>query len=1078
LLPQFLNFLFYTENFFMKAKLLLAFVTLFTSAIIFAQENPVEISGFVGDSKGLGLQGISVTEKNTTNITTTNSRGEFRIKVKSANVILVFSGTGFHSKEAGVEAGRTNSIVLIEDVKEMSDVVVVGYGTQSKTKVTGATSTVKMDDVLKDRPVSNLGVLLQGASPGLQISVNSGQPGASSSWNVRGGTDFGTSATSTINSGGPFILVDNVPYNGPTNLLDPNDIESVTVLKDAGSAAIYGARSAFGVILITTKSGKKNQKTQFDYSNNFVFSSPTNLPVKATPMQQVQAWIDGGMTAAYNGNQNLTRWMQLLSDYQKNPGNYPNGYTVDNGVYYQLAATDAVKALLGNSATQQMHNFSVSGGSDKTTYRLSLGTTNENGILVPAAHQDNFKRYNVKTVVTTDATSWLNLQLDGNYNNSKTLSPFYTNAFGDAVNLPSSLPLDSIPGVKGVLATGKNEIMATSPTTTNYDDIRVTGRAIAKPVKGLTITGEYTIDNLHNQVTTYDKKVGGFLNTYGYTTQTIGSDKFTKSNATTAYQAMNIFATYLKSFGKNNFTLTAGFNQEQSHFETDTVTASGMLNPDVPFISGTTGLIPTVARDNYIDNATQGVFGRLNYDFGNKYLVQVNGRYDGSSKFPAGHRWGFFPSTSLGWRLTEENFMQFIKPYVNEFKLRGSFGSVGNQNIGDYQYYAGMTAYIPNWLYNSGQVGTLNPPSLISNSFTWETVQTKDVGLDFGILKNHLTGSLDLYERDTKDILTTNPTPLPVVLGTGAPLQNAGSLGTKGFEIQINWRDKIGQVGYYITANLYNYQSVVTKANNPKNVITNGTLYKGKKMGEIWGYVTDRFYTVNDFVDSSLNSNLRGGTLKPGIAKQNGQAPNPGDILYKDFNKDGVINTGSGTLDDPGDYRVIGNSTPQYQYGISGGVTYKNFDLSFMITGVGKQDLWINNTLAFPNEWLTYGALYANQTNYWTPTNTNAYYGRIYTDNVNSPNQGFNQVVQSKFLYNGAFLRVQNVTLRYTVPTAILKNYHINRFQVFVGVENPYTFTHMPKGMYPNIAVQGATVGGGLGYPYMRKTTMGLNISF
>lgn len=221
---------------------------------------------------------------------------------------------------------------------------------------------------------------------------------------------------------------------------------------------------------------------------------------------------------------------------------------------------------------------------------------------------------------------------------------------------------------------------------------------------------------------------------------------------------------------------------------------------------------------------------------------------------------------------------------------------------------------------------------------------TKDFGVDFGFLRNRLTGAFDWYQRDTKDILTTNPTPLPVLLGTGAPLQNAGSLRTKGFEIQLGWKDKIGKVGYYINGSLYNYNSVVTGANNPKNVITNGTLYNGKRMGEIWGYVTDRFYTTDDFVDGTLNANLRGGTLKPGIPKQNGQAPNPGDIVYKDFDGNGVITSGSGTLDDPGDYKIIGNSTPQYQYGVSGGVSYRNVEFSFVITGVGKQDIWQNNT--------------------------------------------------------------------------------------------------------------------------------------
>ena len=1062
-------------------KLLLGSVAFFLSALVFGQETgKLEIKGAVKDNKGVGLQGITITEKNTANVSITNGTGEFTIKVGSASATLVFSGVGFQTKETKIEEGKAVNILLNEDVKELSDVVVVGYGTQNKAKVTGATATLKMNDVLGDRPVTSLGALLQGATPGLQVTINSGAPGASTSWNIRGGTGFGSSPTSGINTSGPFIIVDNVPYNGPTNLLDPSDIETVTVLKDAGSAAIYGARSAFGVVVITTKSGKKNQKAQFNYSNNFVFATPNNLPVKATPIQQVQSWMDGGMAGTYYGQQNLVKWMELLQDYQQHPGNYPTGGTVFNNVYYQLAQADAIKDLLGHNSTQQIHNFSVNGGNDKTTYRLSFGTTNENGILVPEAKQDNFKRYNVKSVISSDINSWMNVQLDAGYYNATTTSPFYTDAFGTATNLPSPLPLDSLPTYPGrLIKSAKNLIMLTSPVVAKNSDVRITGRTILKPFKGMTVTGEYTIDNLNGQTTTYDKKPSGqYLEGYRYVEESIGNDKFSKNNSVTQYQALNIYATYLRSVGDHNFTLMGGFNQEENKFENQSVTASGLLSADLPFISGTTGLIPPVASDNYTEYATRGFFGRLNYDYQNKYLVQLNGRYDGSSKFPSGHRWALLPSASVGWRVMEENFMNFLKPVVNELKLRASFGSVGNQNIGDYQFYGGMTSSIPNWLYNSNRVGSLNTPPLVSDDFTWETVETKDLGIDWGFLKNKFTGSFDWYQRDTKDILTTNPTPLPSVLGTGAPLQNSGALRTRGFELEINWKDKVGKVTYNIGANLFNYKSVVTNVNNPQNVITGGYLYMGKRMGEIWGYTTERFYDEKDFVAGTLNTNLRGGTLLPKIAKQNGQAPNPGDILLSDLDTNGVINSGAGTLDNSGDLRVIGNSTPQYQYGITGSVSYANFDFSFVITGVGKQDLWVNNTLTFPNQWLTYGALYASQTNYWTSTNRNAHYGRIYTDNVNTPLQSYNQAVQTRFLLNGAYTRIKNVTLRYTIPAAVLKKAHISRLQLFTSVENVFTFSHMPEGMEPDVAAQGNTVGGGLGYPFMRKMSFGLNLSF
>lgn len=1085
-----------------SVRLMLTLFMLLCTWSIFAQDaGSRTITGVVKSDKGLPLVGITVTEKGTKNATVSNDKGNFTLHLKNNNSsVVVFTGIGFEAQEVKFGQQAAVSVVLKDDAKALSDVVVVGYGTQSKAKLTGATSTVKMDQLLGDRPVSNLGTVLQGATPGLQVSIGSGQPGATANLNIRGGTDYikdpndAAGINTIVNAGAPLIIVDNVPYNGSINLLDPNDIESVTVLKDPASASIYGSRTAYGVVLITTKSGKKNQKAQFTYSNNIVFSSPTNLPEKANPMQQVQAWIDGGMNGAYNGGQNLTQWMTLLKDYQANPGKYPQGWDTLNNVYYQLAPTDAVKALLGNHSTQIMNNFSVNGGNDKTTYRMSFGSTNENGVLPNPSTQDNYKRYNIRSLVTTDVNSWLNLQMDAGYNNSTAKTPFYPNVFGDATNTPSALPLDSIPTKPGqVIRTGKNELLARSPTQTNSDEIRATGRTIIKPVKGLTITGEYTIDNTRTDITKYDKKViVPMLNPYGYTPETFGNDVYTKSHGWNNNTVINVFGNYTLTLNHlHNFTLLAGFNQEQRSLGTDEVSVQGLVSPEMPFLGGTTGLIPPSVNNynatdakNYSEFASRGYFSRLNYDYKGKYLLQASYRYDGSSKFPEGHRWVGLPGVSVGWRMTEENFMSSLKPYVNELKLRASYGSVGNQNIRDYQFFPSMNITNPNWLNNSAKVATLLPPTLASMNFTWETVSSSDIGLDWALLKSRLTGTFDWYQRDTKNILTDAPTVPPAVLGTNLPMQNSGSLRTRGFELALNWNDRIGKVGYNLGVNLYNYMSIVTKCSNTQNIYYNNAyqVYQGKKMGEIWGYVTDRFYDTTDFVKGSLNSNLRGGTLLPGLPKQNGQSPNPGDIMYKDLNGDSVITTGAYTVANHGDLAIIGNSTPQYQYGITGGVSYANFDFSFIMNGVAKQQGFLPGTLAYPNQWVTYGALYSHQLNYWTPTNTNAYYARIYTDNVNTGGtlQDYNQKAQTRFLRDKSFLRLRNVTLRYTVPSTslVLQKCRISKFQVFASMENVITFSHLPKGVDPELTVQGTGVGGGVGYPFMRKTSVGINVSF
>ncbi len=1057
-----------------KNKLLLMVMSLFIVSAGFSQENaPGVITGVVKDAKGAPLQSITVAEKGTSNAVITSAEGTFSIKVKTGTATLVFSGVGFAGQEIKITDNKPLSIVLIDESKELSDVVVVGFGTQKKAKVIGAVSTMKMDEVLGERPVSTTSSLLQGVIPGLQVSITSGQPGAGSNLNVRGGTSFGTSLTGSIQNGGPLILVDNTPLNGPLNLIDPNDIESITVLKDAGSAAIYGARSAFGVVLVTTKKGTKNQKIQFNYSNNIVFATPTNLPEKATPLQTVQHYIDGGRTSYY-GNQDLATWRSLLQEYEQDPSKYPLGYSLQNNVYYRLAATDAMNDLLGNNSTQFMNNLSFNGGSDKTTYRVSFGTTNEKGILVPDANQDKFRRYNFKSIITTDITSWFSAQVDANYYNGLTTRPSYTNAFGDATNLPSFLPVDTLAGTPGNIASAKYMINQTIPSTFKYDETRLTGRIILKPVTGLTVTGEYTFDYYRNLNTSYDKIVSGQLNPYTYTPTNYGSGKYSKDNNFTEYNTINIFGNYVKNIKDHNFGLMGGFNQEFRNYEQEVISRGGMINGSIPSISTGTAVIE--GTDNYSQFATRGFFGRFNYDYKNKYLVELNGRYDGSSRFPDGHRWGFFPSGSLGWRVTEENFMSGARSWLSDLKIRASYGSVGNQNIGEYQYYAGMNPTQPFWLVGSVPITTLSAPGLVSPDFTWETVETKNIGVDFGFLKNRLTGAVDIYQRNTRDILSSNDTPIPATLGTGAPLVNTASLRTNGWEAELSWKDKVGKVSYFISANMFDYTSTVTKINNPNDLISQ--LYVGRKSGEIWGYITDRFYQESDFIEGTLDANLKNGTLKAGLPKQAGQSPNPGDLMFMDLDSNGVINQGSNTLAASGDRRIIGNSTPRYQWGLRGGISYMNFDFSFILNGVGKQDQFRADQLIFPNFWSTYGALYSHQTNYWSKTNTEAYYGRIYADAAGNTPQTFNQVTQTRYLLNGAYTRVRNMTLKYNLPDNMLKKMMIKRMSIAGSVENPFTFDHMPKGIFPDVATVGGTAGGGMGYPFMKKWSVGVNLTF
>lgn len=1031
----------------------------------------IHINGIVTDSMtGKPLVGVTIQVKGGTTGTTSDNKGSFNLEVPD-NAVLIVSYLGYTTKKIHVK-GAEMHIELSASSTALNQLVVVGYGTQKKSDVTGAISTVNVGKILGDRPVSTLSTLMQNVVPGLNVSITSGQPGSSTSLNIRGATDLNTSGNS-INAGGPLILVDNVPFNGPLNMIDPNDIATITVLKDAGSAAIYGGRSAFGVILITTKHGKKNQKTQFTYSNNISFASAVNLPVKANPDQFLQSLLDMGTTNFWSG-QNVPLWKHLYDSLKGNTSQVPYGVVFVGNAGYPVVPTDALKDLIGGTVPQIQNNFSISGGSDKTTYRLAFGQTNEKGILDPDARVDYFKRYTVSSSLSSDVAKWLTTQLEANYYNDLTSNPSNSNLiYYAAANYPTLLPLsDSLiggNGIKGINGTPKNIASLNGADVNKNSDIRLTGRAILRPFEGLTLTGEYTYDNLANNERYYNKLISVVVPA-NYQTANYGSGNYELINQSTVYKSLNVFANYDRSFGNHNLTAMVGYNQEENVTSGNYVYRNGMIAANQPSLSNATG--PLNAGDNDSAYALIGYFGRINYDYKGTYLAQINGRYDGSSNFPPGHRYGFFPSGSLGWRISNEAFMNSLQPVLSNLKLRASYGSVGNQTIPPYSYIPTISGVQPSWLTGtSAYLTSLSSPGLISSSFTWEKVETLDYGVDFGLFSERLTGSFDWYRRDTKDILAPGATPLPAVLGTGAPLENTASLRSKGYEVELTYQDQISKdLRFHVSANLSDNTAVVTRFDgNPTKVLS--TYYVGQQVGGIWGYTTDGFYTVNDFVKGSLSPNLTGGTLLPGIPKFQGENPNPGDIKYKDYGGTGIVYQGNNTADSSGDRRIIGNSRARYIFGLNGGISYKDFTFSFVLSGVGKQDLAMSSPLIFPNT-NQFATIYANELNYWTPTRTNAYFGRIYDQAAG--NQGFNELTQTRFLQNGAYLRINNLTLDYALPVSLLKKVYITSFHIFCSVENPFLFDHLPKGLEPGLVNQYE----GFEYPYLRKTSFGVNLTF
>ncbi len=719
------------------------------------QEKAFVLKGRITDPTGEGVIGANVKVVDSTEGTITDMDGNFSLMV-TPNARLSISYIGYATQEVVVKDQRPLNVTLKEDTRLIDEVVVVGYGVQKKANLTGAVSSVKMDDVLGDRPVVSVSDALKGAMPGLQITGNSGRPGEEMSFNIRG-------VNSLDKNGKPLVLVDNVEMD--INMLDPNDIESVTVLKDAASSAIYGARAAFGVILITTKKGSDATKLSINYSNNFSFSRPANMPHKATPLQTVQAYKDMG-TINYQSGQNVDTWLGLLKEYNANPSAYPDGYAMVDGLRYSLAETDLFDDMM-ETGFQQTHNISVGGGTKDISYRFSFGMVNENGVL--ASDKDTYKRYN-----------------------------------------------------------------------------RIFGKVTISPLKNVKLIGEYTFNHLSNEKTKFEKKFyyahgGNFVKEVS-----TANSKYEYSNGITDYNALNFYANYNNSWGKHDVTVMGGFNQESSDYRYAEMSRMNMINEDLPSISQSTG--DYFAKDKFERYTVRGLFYRINYSFAGKYLLETNGRYDGSSKFPKNSRFGFFPSVSAGWRISEEAFMKPLNSVLSNLKLRGSWGNIGNQSITPYAYIPGMDAEQAYWTVSGIKVTTLKPAALVSNSFTWEKVTTIDVGFDLGLLDNRLNMVFDWYRRDTKGMLAPG-SELPGVLGASAPLQNTADLRSKGWEISVDWNDQIGKVKYSIGFNLYDAKTKITKYNNEtglfgKDKNDNETYRVGMELGEIWGYVTDRLYTV------------------------------------------------------------------------------------------------------------------------------------------------------------------------------------------------------------------------------------------
>lgn len=1035
--------------------------------------------GVVKDNQGETVIGASVVVKGSTNGTITGLDGDFTLdNVKRGDVIQI-SYIGYVSQEV-VWQGTPLNITLKEDSQTLEEVVVVGFGSQKKANLTGSVSQVKMDDVLGERPVTNVKNALQGSMPDLMVSGGA-SPGEAKSFNIRG--------TVSINGMNPLVLIDNV--EGDIDLLNPEDIESVTVLKDAASSAIYGARAAAGVILITTKKAKKGEKFNLNYNANFGFQTSINSPKQASLDEYLRAYQAAGFSETYYaGNGSVSKWREYLAGYKENPAAYP---TVGDGIYigedgapYYLNDKDVYKAFQETSF-MQTHNLTANGGTEKLRYRLSAGLTKEDGPLIES--KDTYMRKNISSFISADITDWLTQEADFRYTVADRSEPMGSGDGIYCMNHISFYPSGMMPGSVNTsvgkdlpLITPENQIRYNNPYLTDTDNTRIYLRTIMRPIKGLELVGEYTYDRKNWQKSYYAKK-------WEYTTEQLGSnnsvtsDYLFKSEDHEDYNALNLYGTYNFSIKEDHmFKVMAGFNQERKQNSWISVQTHDMIAPSAPSFTSATGKI--IPQNSYSDYAIRGAFYRINYNYKDRYLFEANGRYDGSSKFPKDDRFGFFPSFSVGWNIARESWMEKALDYVSDLKLRASWGQIGNQNIGNYGYYSTMQPVGNSnyWLKDGEFITYISTPGLVSNSFTWETVETLDIGFDASMFNSRLQVTFDWYQRTTRDMLIAG-IQLPAVVGTSAPMRNAADMRTRGWEIAVNWRDQIGDWKYNVGFNLYDYKSKITKYSNNEDKLLSQNYYEGKTLGEIWGYVSDGFYTIDDFDGPGTWQ------LKDGVASLDGYNPRPGDEKFVNLNDDrgtNEINSGLNTVDSPGDQKVIGNSTPRYNFGVNLGVSYKGFSLSAILQGTAKRDVWIGGMSLFPfgGSAKAYYPVFYNQTDYWEPMgscdgqytendreywvakNPDASLYRLYS---NMQNHGSNQRASTKYLQNGAYMRLKNITLAYTFPKALISKVSLSALKVFVSAENLATISSLPKGYDPERL--------SWGYPFYRTLSFGLNVT-
>ncbi len=1076
-------------------KTYLTAIGLIISMAVFAQ-NP-KVSGVIKDENGSELIGITVLEKGTTNGTLTDLNGTYTIQLTTVNPTLVFSFVGLKTEEIKVGSNTNIDLMMKEDVQQLQEVVVLGFGTQKKVNLSGAVDQID-PEIIEKRPISSVAQGLQGLVPNLNIDYMSGEPGRAANINIRGITN--------LSGGGPLILIDGVPSDAmELNRLAPVDIENISVIKDASASAIYGARAAFGVILITTKTGTEGMR--ITYSNNFSWDKPTVLPEKITDPYIFSRMLETSTDNTPWDNVNYSDEYYLYAkERSDNPEGTPGVRQNPSApeLWEYMGNRDWTEYFLDDFTTSTNHQLSLSGGTDKTSFLLSGSYNRQNGALKLA--DDLFDRYTVRNKVSYKPFDWLTFGNNTYLTNTKREVPSYFNVWDIYNFFPTSY--DKNP----------DGSWANSPV----------GRLGSRLTNGGATEDRYSSfqTQFTNELSFFDKvfKVNtdftyrrGTSDYNYYTTKYLigygpedireeGSNYAYRRSINEDYYVLNVYGTYNKEFGPHAITAIGGYNQEYYSWNRFNADRSMVISASLPTIALATG------EDNVGESITswaiRGAFYRLNYIFQDKYIIEFNGRYDGSSKFPQDKRFGFFPSYSASWILDRESFMSGILGPISLLKLRASYGSLGNQAVSsDFGYIATMNANNASYLIGGELPLRVSAPPSVSSNYTWEEVTTLNFGIDFGLFDDKILTTFDIYDRDTRGMLTQGRE-LPAVFGTGEPAENAADLETKGWELSINYRENI-QVGgkpmnFNIKAVLSDSRSYISRFDNPSQSLTQ--FYEGMEFGEIWGLTSDGLFQTQEEIDALDES---------AIIPWGALSIVPGWPKYVDQDNNGLIEKGT-TVSDPKDLSIIGNAAPRMRYGLNLGADWNGIDFSIFFQGIGKRDYYPLDYLYWGFYQQPYAGGATHLLDYYRANDQSATdrarHSQAYLDagladqNLDAEfpilqawladrnlgeridqAQGL-AIPQTGYLLNAAYLRLKNLTVGYTLPEELTSRAGLT-VRVFVSGENLMEWSALkdyfdPEAINDDVAQlnpsvsSGRQVGSGYAYPFQRRYAFGINLTF